>query len=160
MANAPVAHNSDCGPLVINVAARFPLTRVSVGALCFLLLCAGCSVRRVVFNEVVTSEQVHFIRIGQTTIRELADHIGAPDEITESEFGAVALYYWSDTKSSALDFGVLARLVLPYAPTLSLNKTGITPEQLQVVFDPQWTVRAYGFSRRSTDKPVVWFWPF
>jgi hypothetical protein len=31
---------------------------------------------------------------------------------------------------------------------------------LQVVFDPQWTVRAYGFSRRTTDEPVVWFWPF
>lgn len=143
-----------------NVAARFPSIRLVIGILCLLLLCAGCSVRRVVFNDVVTSEQVNFIRIGQTTIRELADHIGAPDEITESEFGVVALYNWSDTKSAALDFGALARLVLPYAPTMTLNKTGITPEQFQVVFDPQWTVRAYGFSRRTTDEPVVWFWPF
>jgi hypothetical protein len=28
---------------------------------------------------------------------------------------------------------------------MTLNKTGITPEQFQVVFNPQWTVRAYGF---------------
>ena len=113
-----------------------------------------------VFNEVLTQEQVNFIRIGQTTIRDLADHIGAPDEVTGSEFGAVALYYWSDTKSAALDFGAIGRLFLPYSPSMTLRKTGIIPEQLQVVFDPQWTVRAYGFSRRTTDEPVVWFWPF
>ena len=143
-----------------NVAAGFPSIRLVIGTLSILLLCDGCSVRRVVFNDVVTSEQVNFIRIGETTMLELAEHIGAPDEVTESEFGVVALYNWSDTKSSALDFGALARLVLPYAPTMTLNKTGITPEQFQVVFDPQWAVRAYGFSRRTTDEPIVWFWPF
>jgi hypothetical protein len=144
---------------VTSVAVRFPSIRWVAGTLC-LLICAGCTVRRVTFNDVVTPEQINFIRVGQTTILELADHIGAPEEITESDFGVVALYYWSDTKSSALDFGALARLFLPYAPTMSLNKTGITPEQFQVVFDPQWTVRAYGFSRRTKDEPVIWFWPF
>ena len=144
---------------MINVEARVASIRLVVGVLC-LLLCVGCSVRRVVFNEVLTPEQINFIRIGQTTIRELADHIGAPDEVTESEFGVVALYYWIDTKSASLDFGALTRLLLPYSPSMTLRKTGITPEQFQVVFDPQWTVRAYGFSRRTTDEPVVWFWPF
>ena len=143
-----------------NLAARFNSIRLIIGALCILLLCAGCSIRRVTFNDVVTPEQVKFIRIGQTTISELADQIGAPDEVTESDFGALALYYWSDTKSAALDFGALGRLFLPYSPTMTLNRTGITPEQLQVMFDPQWTVRAYGFSRKSTDEPVIWFWPF
>ena len=132
----------------------------TIGALGLTLLWTGCTVRRVAFNDVVTPEQVNFIRIGQTTILDLADHIGAPDEVAESEFGVVALYNWSDTKSAALDFGALPRLFLPYAPTMTLSKTGITPEQFQVVFDPQWTVRAYGFSRRTTDEPVVWFWPF
>jgi hypothetical protein len=142
------------------VATRSIFSACTIGALGLTLLWTGCTVRRVVFNDVVTSEQVNFIRIGQTTILELTDHIGAPDEVTESEFGVVALYNWSDTKSAALDFGALPRLFLPYAPTMTLNKTGITPEQFQVVFDPQWTVRAYGFSRRITDGPVVWFWPF
>jgi outer membrane protein assembly factor BamE (lipoprotein component of BamABCDE complex) len=145
---------------VTNLAARFNSIRLIIGALCILLLCAGCSIRRVTLNDVVTPEQVKFIRIGQTTISELADQIGAPDEVTESDFGALALYYWSDTKSAALDFGALGRLFLPYSPTMTLNRTGITPEQLQVMFDPQWTVRAYGFSRKSTDEPVIWFWPF
>jgi len=145
---------------VTDVAVRFPSIRLIVGTLCILLLCAGCTVRRAVLNDVVTTEQVNFIRVGETTLVELADHIGAPDEVTESDFGFVALYYWSDTKSAGVDFGAIPRLFLPYAPTMTLNKTGVTPEQFQVVFDPQWTVRAYGFSRRTTDEPVVWFWPF
>ena len=143
-----------------NVAARFHPIRVIVGALCIFFLCAGCTVRRVKFNDVITSEQINFVRVGETTIGELADHIGAPDEVTESDFGFVALYYWSDTKSAAFDFGAIGRLFLPYSPTMALSKTGVTPEQFQVVFDPQWTVRAYGFSRRATDEPVIWFWPF
>ncbi len=146
--------------MVTDVAVRFPSIRLIVGTLCILLLCAGCTVRRVVLNDVVTTELVNFIRVGETTLVELADHIGAPDEVTESDFGFVALYYWSDTKSAGVDFGAIPRLFLPYAPTMTLNKTGVTPEQFQVVFDPQWTVRAYGFSRRTTDEPVVWFWPF
>jgi hypothetical protein len=159
MVNVPVEQNSDCGPSVTNVAARFTLIRVIVGTLC-LLLFVGCSVRRVVFNEVVTPEQVNFIRIGQTTILELVDRIGAPDEVDESEFGVVARYNWSDTKSAALDFGAPGRLFLPYSPTMTLSKAGINPEQFQVVFDPGLTVRAYGFLRRNTDEPLVWFWPF
>lgn len=143
-----------------NVGARFHSIRLIVGALCILFLCAGCTIRRAKFNDVITSEQVNFVRVGQTTLRELADHIGAPDEVAESDFGVVALYYWSDTKSASVDFGAIGRLFLPYSPRMTLSKTGVTPEQFQVVFDPQWTVRAYGFSRRATDEPVVWFWPF
>jgi outer membrane protein assembly factor BamE (lipoprotein component of BamABCDE complex) len=131
-----------------------------VGALCIFFLCAGCTVRRATVNEVITPKQVNFVRVGETTIGELADHIGAPDEVTESDFGFVALYYWSDTKSAGVDFGTIGRLFLPYSPTMTLRKTGVTLEQLQVVFDPQWTVRAYGFSRKSTDEPIIWFWPF
>jgi outer membrane protein assembly factor BamE (lipoprotein component of BamABCDE complex) len=160
MVNAPVAQNSDCGHSVTNVASHVHSVKLVVGALCILLLCAGCSVRRATLNNVLTPEQVSFIRVGQTTIRELADHIGAPDEVTESDFGVVALYYWSDTKSAGLDLGAIGRLFLPYSPTIRLNKIGVTPEQLQVVFDPQWAVRAYGFSRKSTDEPIIWFWPF
>jgi outer membrane protein assembly factor BamE (lipoprotein component of BamABCDE complex) len=145
---------------VTNVASHFHSIKLVVGALCIFFLCAGCTVRRATFNEVITPKQVNFVRVGETTIGELADHIGAPDEVTESDFGFVALYYWSDTKSAGVDFGTIGRLFLPYSPTMTLRKTGVTLEQLQVVFDPQWTVRAYGFSRKSTDEPIIWFWPF
>lgn len=160
MASAPIIHSSACGHLVINMASRVRSSWLVVSTICLLVLCDGCSVRRIVFNDIITSEQVDFIRVGETTIRAMVDHIGAPDEIAESESGTVALYNWSDTKSAAMDFGAVPRLFSPYAPTMTLSKTGFTPEQFQVVFDPQWTVRAYGFSRRSTDEPALWFWPF
>ncbi|MEY4705522.1 MAG: hypothetical protein RL042_1727 [Nitrospirota bacterium] len=143
------------------MAACTPSIRLVVGTLCILLLsCAGCSVRRITVNDIITAEQTGFIRVGETTMREVVDRIGAPDDMAESESGAVALYNWSDVKSAALDFGAIARLLLPYAPTLTLNKTAVAPEEFQVVFDHQWTVRAYGFSRMTTERPIVWFWPF
>jgi len=125
-----------------------------------LTLCTGCSVRRVTFNEVLTAEQVQFIHIGQTTMPDVVEQLGAPDEISESDSGVVTLYNWSDTKSAAMDFGALPRLFLPYAPSMTLNRTGVAPEQFLVVFDPQWTVRAYGFSQWTKEEPVIWFWPF
>ena len=129
-------------------------------AVCLIMLCAGCSVRRVVYNETITTAQIQFIRTGQTTMPDVIEQLGAPDEITEAESGIVTLYNWSDTKSAAIDFGTLARLFLPYSPTMTLTRTGIAPEQFLVVYDPQWTVRAYGFSRWPKEHPVVWFWPF
>jgi len=140
--------------------ARSPLRCLVCGILCMLLLSAACSVRRVTYNETIANDQVQFIRIGQTSLSDLVSAIGAPDDVSEADAGFVALYNWSDTKSAAMDFGVIARLFLPYAPTMTLNKAGIALEQLQVVFDADWMVRAYGFSRRGQEDPVIWFWPF
>ena len=136
-----------------------PVT-MAITAVCLIILCTGCSVRRVVYNTIITTEDVHFIHPGQTTMLTVVGKLGAPDEMTESESGVVALYNWSDTKSAAMDFGALPRLFLPYTPSMTLNKTGIAPEQFLVVFDPEWTVRAYGFSRWPKEHPVIWFWPF
>lgn len=125
------------------------------------LMSTGCSVRRVTYNDPIAADRVQFIRTGQTTLQDVVEQLGAPDELSEADSGVTALYNWSDTKSAALDFGALFRLFSPYSPTMTLAKTGIAPEQLMVIFDPQWTVRAYGFSRWPKDKDdVVWFWPF
>jgi hypothetical protein len=124
-----------------------------------LLLFTGCSIRRVVYNDIITADQITFIRPGQTVMTEVVQQLGAPDEMNEAESGVIALYNWSDAKSAAVDFGALFRFFLPYSPSMTLNKTGIAPEQLMVVFDPQWTVRAYGFSRWPKEE-LIWFWPF
>jgi hypothetical protein len=130
------------------------------GILCVSLLSAGCSVRRITYNETIANNQVQFIRIGQTSLSEVVSVIGTPDDVSEADAGFVALYNWSDTRSAAVDFGVLARIFLPYSPTMTLNRAGISLEQFQVVFDPQWRVRAYGFSRRGHEDSIIWFWPF
>jgi len=158
-ANVPIVHNLSCGHLATKMAMRIFPIRLVAGALCLLLFCGGCSIRRVAFNERITAEQTSFIHAGETTLRQIVDQIGAPDEMTESESGAVALYRWSDTKSASLNMTAIIRLFTPYSPSLTLNNTGVTTEVLEVLFDPDWTVRAYGFTRHRMEEPIMWFWP-
>jgi hypothetical protein len=136
------------------------MERLTIAAICLTLFCSGCSIRRVVYNETITSQQVDFVKAGRTTMSEVVAQLGAPDEMAEADSGVVALYNWSDTKSAAMDFGSIFRFFTPWSPSMTLNRTGIEPAQFLVVYDPTWTVRAYGFSRWPKEEPVVWFWPF
>ena len=160
MANGRTVQNLSSGRWVNSVRALLSSTIWIASGFSLVLLSTSCSIRRVVYNDTITTGQTQFIRTGQTTLLDVVDRLGAPDEITESESGVVALYNWSDTKSAAIDPGVLLRFFLPYSPSMTLTRTGIQPQQFLVVYDPQWTVRAYGFSRWPKEDPVVWFWPF
>lgn len=142
-----------------NLYARV-LVRLIFGFVGICILCAGCSVRRVTYNEAISTDKIQFIQTGHTTMLDIVAKLGAPDEITESETGVVALYNWSDAKSASIDFGALAGRFLPISPPLTLGRTGIAPEQFLVVFDDKWAVRAYGFSRWPKEDNIVWFWPF
>ena len=127
------------------------------------VLISGCSVRRIAYNDIITNEQIRFIQVGQTSMAEVVGQLGAPDEMAEADAGVMALYNWSDTKSAAIDVSAIAArfIPIPLPLTTTLHKTGIAPEQLMVLYDPQWTVRAYGFSRWPKDKDdIIWFWPF
>ncbi|WP_455242888.1 hypothetical protein [Petrachloros mirabilis] len=136
------------------------MKRLTIAGICLALFCSGCSIRRVVYNETITTQQVDFVKTGRTTMSEVVAQLGAPDEMAEADSGVVALYNWSDTKSAAMDFGAIFRFFTPWSPSMTLNRTGIEPAQFLVVYDPTWTVRAYGFSRWPKEEPVVWFWPF
>ena len=136
------------------------MERLIIAGICLALFCSGCSIRRVVYNETITTQQVDFVKTGRTTMSEVVAQLGAPDEMAEADSGVVALYNWSDTKSAAMDFGAIFRFFTPWSPSMTLNRTGIEPAQFLVVYDPTWTVRAYGFSRWPKEEPVVWFWPF
>lgn len=133
--------------------------RCLAGVLCLVIL-AGCSLRRVVVNDVIPAERVTFIQPGNTTMEQVVARLGAPDEILESEFGMATVYEWSDTKSSAVDFGYIARAVSPYSPSMTLARTGIDKEEFHVHYDAQGVVRASGFIRHEGVVPVLWFWPF
>lgn len=137
---------------------RSSVTHCLLGALCIALL-VGCSVRRVVVNNVISAERVTFIQSGETTMDQVVRQLGAPDEIVESEFGMATVYEWSDTKSSAIDFGFIARAFSPYSPSMTLARTGIDTEQLHVHYDAQGVVRAFGFTRHEGVVPALWFWP-
>lgn len=121
---------------------------------------AGCSLRRVVVNNVIAPSQVAFIQAGATTMPQVVAQLGAPDEILESEFGLATLYQWSDTKASGVDFGFIARLFSPYSPSMTLARTGIDMEQFHIHYDSQGVVRTFGFTRHEPIRPLLWFWPF
>jgi hypothetical protein len=121
---------------------------------------AGCSVRRVVVNDVIVPSTVTFIQSGMTTLPQVVAQLGAPDEILESEFGLATIYQWSDTKASGVDFGFIARFFSPYSPSMTLARTGIDMEQFHVHYDTQGIVRTFGFTRHEPVRPLLWFWPF
>lgn len=120
----------------------------------------GCSVRRVVVNDVIAPPQVAFIQVGATSMPQVVAELGAPDEIVESEFGLATIYQWSDTKASGVDFGFIARAFSPYSPSMTLARTGIDMEQFHVHYDSNNVVRTYGFTRHEPTRPLLWFWPF
>ncbi|MEQ1793308.1 MAG: hypothetical protein ABL970_03875 [Nitrospira sp.] len=135
------------------------LSRGVLVVICAAIM-AGCSLRRVVVNDVIAPPTVAFIQSGSTTMPQVVAQLGAPDEILESEFGLATIYQWSDTKASGVDFGFIARFFSPYSPSMTLAKTGIDMEQFHVHYDPQGRVRTYGFTRHEPIRPLLWFWPF
>jgi outer membrane protein assembly factor BamE (lipoprotein component of BamABCDE complex) len=139
----------------VNVKA----VRWIVAALCVVLL-AGCSLRRVVVNDVISPQGVTFIQSGSTTMQQVVSRLGVPQEIYESEFGMATVYEWSDTKSSAIDFGYIVRAFSPYSPSMTLARTGIDKEEFHVYYDTQGVVRTIAFTRHEGVVPVLWFWPF
>lgn len=135
------------------------ISRGFVSVLCVSLL-AGCSLRRVIVNDVIAPERVKFIQIGATTMPQIVEQLGAPDEMVESDFGLATIYQWSDTKASGVDFGFIAKAFSPYSPTMTLAKTGIDMEQFHVHYDTEGVVRTFGFTRHEPLQPLLWFWPF
>lgn len=151
--------SSSSGRLETNRVITQWLSRAAFIVLCATIM-AGCSVRRVVVNDVIAPSTVTFLQSGMTTLPQVVAQLGAPDEILESEFGLATIYQWSDTKASGVDFGFIARFFSPYSPSMTLAKTGIDMEQLHVHYDSQGRVRTFGFTRHEAVRPLLWFWPF
>lgn len=151
--------SSSSGRLETNRVITQWLSRAAFIVLCATIM-AGCSVRRVVVNDVIAPSTVTFLQSGMTTLPQVVAQLGAPDEILESEFGLATIYQWSDTKASGVDFGFIARFFSPYSPSMTLAKTGIDMEQFHVHYDSQGRVRTFGFTRHEAVRPLLWFWPF
>lgn len=151
--------SSSSGRLETNRVITQWLSRGVLVVTCAAIM-AGCSVRRVVVNDVIAPATVTFIQSGMTTLPQVVAQLGAPDEILESEFGLATIYQWSDTKASGVDFGFIARFFSPYSPSMTLARTGIDMEQFHVHYDTQGIVRTFGFTRHEPVRPLLWFWPF
>ena len=151
--------NSSSGRLESNLVIIQWLSQGVLVVICAAIM-TGCSVRRVVINDVIPPANVTFIQSGVTSLPQVVAQLGAPDEILESEFGLATIYQWSDTKASGVDFGFIARFFSPYSPSMTLARTGIDMEQFHVHYDLQGIVRTFGFTRHEPVRPLLWFWPF
>lgn len=126
------------------------------------ILCAavwGCAVRRVDFNTPITPDDLSFVRAGETTLHQVADHLGAPEEITAVSDQFLAEFKWSTTRSSSLNLGYLLRIVSPVAPTMTLSGTGTNIQRLLVICDDQLIVQSYAFGL-TDEHNLLEFWPF
>lgn len=126
-------------------------------AICSVL--AGCSVRRVNFNEPVTQDSLSFIQPGHTTLHQVVERLGAPEDIIIGSVELIAEFKWSTTRSASLDLGYLFKLISPVSPPVTLSGTGINIERLLVICDSQLVVRSYALG--PTDQhALIEFWPF
>ena len=119
----------------------------------------GCAVRRVDFNEPITAEGLQFIRPGQTTLQEVVDRLGAPEDIIVTSNHLIAEFKWSTTRSASLNLGYLFRFVSPVSPSMTMSGTGINIEHVLLTCDQQLNVRSYAFGK-AHEHAFFEFWPF
>ena len=131
-------------------------------AIVLLIMCGlldSCSLRRVNFNEPITQENLSFIQPGLTTLHQVVERLGPPEDIAIGSTELIAEFKWSTTRSASLDLGYLFKLVSPVSPPVTLSGTGINIEHLLVICDGQFVVRSYALG--PTDKhALIEFWPF
>ncbi|MCP9452457.1 MAG: hypothetical protein NNA23_07205 [Nitrospira sp.] len=134
------------------------ITTILLGIFCFVLF-VGCAVRRVAFNDPITARELAFVRLGETTLQEVVERLGAPEDIALDADQLVADFQWSTTRSASLNLGYLFRLISPVSPTFTLSGTGINIEHVQFVCDKNLVVQSYLFGR-ADQHALIEFWPF
>lgn len=136
--------------------------------LCAVLLVIsfdGClrgpvSWQRVTLNRPLSAQDVSFVVNGETSLSEVVDKLGAPNQMLSSSGGVVARYQFTDGKYFRVDFGWGLRFLIPfYSPELVLGGGGMGVDVFQVTYNDQWVVQNHGFAfhaQASAFRP----WPF
>ncbi len=121
--------------------------------------CGFITFARVSVNDHITPAAVTFIIPGQTTFHEIVSRLGVPDEIMESESGAVASYHFRDAKYSRINFGWPLRFWSPVQPDFIFSATGLGTDVFQVTLNRQWVAENHAFSKHATATRYT-LWPF
>lgn len=123
------------------------------------LTTVGCAVRRVDFNDPISTQSLAFIRPGETTLQHVVDRFGGPEDITVTSDQVIAEFKWSTTRSASLNLGYLFRLISPVSPSMTLSGTGINIERFLLICDERLVVRSYAFGK-ADEHAFFEFWPF
>lgn len=136
-----------------------------------LLACLLCSTlggcirgpiawQRMSVNFPINPDDVGFIVKGRTTLAEVAERLGAPDELLDLQSGAVATYHFSDGKYFRVDWGWGLRFIVPfYSPEIVQSGGGVGMDAFQVKCDDKWVVQHYAFAFHANSSKFR-FWPF
>jgi len=88
---------------------------------------------RITFNEPLSVEDVNFIEDGETSLPEVVERLGAPNEMVRSGEGVVARYHFLDGKNFKANYGWGLRFLIPfYAPDIIQEGGGAGTDVFQV----------------------------
>ncbi|MGH7258696.1 MAG: hypothetical protein ACREIM_09970, partial [Nitrospiraceae bacterium] len=97
---------------------------------------------------------------GRTTLAEVAEQLGSPDELLGVPGGSVANYHFSDGKYFRIDYGWGLRFIIPfYSPDLAQAGGGVGMDIFQVTCDDKWVVQHHAFAFHANSSKFR-FWPF
>lgn len=116
--------------------------------------------QRVTVNQPLSAQDVSFVVNGATTLSEIVEKLGAPNQMLSSNAGVVARYHFTDAKYFRVDFGWGLRFLIPfYAPDLVLGGGGLGVDAFQVTYNDRWIVQDHGFAFH-TQSTEFRLWPF
>lgn len=124
-----------------------------------LPLFTGCDFRRVVVNHPIDPQSLQALSPGESSLQDVVQVLGAPDEITARPDGMVLQYRYSDSKTMQVNFGWILRIFLPVAPSMNLGRGDDVPQVLHIAMNQDGTFEQY-FLQQPLDPPQFSFWPF
>ncbi|HXX75289.1 MAG TPA: hypothetical protein VEI50_09180 [Nitrospiraceae bacterium] len=116
--------------------------------------------QRVTLNQPLSEEDVSFVVNGKTSLSEVVEQLGAPNQMLSSNGGVVARYQFTDGKYFRVDFGWGLRFLSPfYSPDLVLGGGGSGADLFQITYNDHWIVQDHGFAFHSQLSEFR-LWPF
>ena len=110
-------------------------------------------------NHPIDVQTLETLNPGKSSIQDVVQALGAPDEIAEKPDGMVFRYRFSDSKTMRVNFGWILRIFLPVAPSMNLGRGDDVPQVLHVAMNQDGTFDQY-FLQQKLGPPQFSFWPF
>lgn len=119
-----------------------------------LVGCTPITWTRVTLNRPLQPKDVAFIRPGKTNWDDVIERLGAPNELSGTQSGMIANYYYYDSKHFSVDFGWPLGFFLPPGASeaphqISFGNQGIGANTFQVTFGGSGIVQHEGFSHTA-----------
>ncbi len=124
-----------------------------------LLMLAGCDFRRVIVNHPIDPQALETLNSGKSSMQDVVQALGAPDDITASPDGMVWRYRYGDAKTMRINFGWVLRVFFPVAPSMNLGRGDDAPQVLHVAMNHDGTFAQY-LLQQPLEPPQFSFWPF